>query len=206
MVYIIGVTGASASGKSKFAICLKDHIVNELEKTVEILHMDNFYKGLSVFSDEELKLFRQNRLNFDSPNMIDLKTLENVLTECSSKTKIPIYERMIYDTVGFSEVNLTNVDVIIVEGIFIFNRPGIFKMCSLTIYVDTPPDIRLKRRLDRYETKLCNKQIEYYYNFVLPAFNIYTLPFRGKCNFIVNGTIEFTKNLELLGCFLDNDL
>jgi len=161
MVFIIGITGGSASGKSKFAIQLKDHLTVVHKQTVEIIHMDDFYKGLSVFSDEELVLFRKNKLNLDSPNMIDLKLLEKVLLECSSEAKIPIYHRMSYDTTGHRTLDLSNVDIIIVEGIFIFNNVNIYEKCSLTIYIDTPNDTRLKRRLSRYDEQQHKKQTKF---------------------------------------------
>jgi uridine kinase len=206
MVFIIGVTGGSASGKSKFAIQLKDHLTITHKQTVEIIHMDDFYKGLSIFSDEELVLFRKNKLNLDSPDMIDLKSLEKVLSECSSDAKIPIYHRMSYDTTGYRTLDLSKIDIIIVEGIFIFNNVNIYKKCSLTIYVDTPNDIRLKRRLNRYDEQQHEKQTEYYNRFVVPAFNNYTLSFKKKCTCVVNGTVSFDGNIVLISDLLEDNI
>ena len=75
MAKIIGIGGASRSGKSSLAKKLKDHYAS---KRVVILDQDDFVKP-----DEQLPTI-QDRLDWEHPDSIDLKAL---LAEITSATK-----------------------------------------------------------------------------------------------------------------------
>jgi len=199
---IIGITGGSASGKSSYAKNLCDFLSSKC-KTI-IISMDNFYKGLSQFSDNELELFQNNKLNLDAPSIINFKLLIQVVSDLlnNRSTKMPIYERMKYDSVKSQEIT-DQYDVIIVEGIFIFTNKILEKMMDIKIFMDVSDQVRLDRRKQRYDQSKLDKQIEYYNTFVCPAYKKYILPQKQLVDFVINGEKQFHSTLttDLLGYF-----
>jgi len=196
MVFIIGITGGTASGKSTFAKNLQKMYIKEGLKTT-LIHMDDFYKGVSKFSDIELQLLKNNNLNLDDPSMIDLKLMTDIISNPTETYRMPVYHRESYDTSHYKDITLINTDVVIVEGIFIFSDTN-FEKYDMTIYVDTPMPIRLMRRLMRYPKDEKEKQLEYYNRFVVMSFMKHTKPYRYKCNYVVDGEKSFEENIKML--------
>ena len=194
----IGITGGSASGKSTYAHNLKK-MLNEINKhlNIIIISMDNFYKGFSSFTEEEHQLFKNNNLNLDAPSIIDFEALNKLIKDLQTDqvpTEMPIYERMAYDVT--SHQTITNKqDIIIIEGIFIFNNKGIRDLMDIKIFMDAPNHKRIERRLRRYTESKLDEQTEYYNKFVVPAYDLYIKPQKGNCDFIIDGEEEFHKTL-----------
>lgn len=196
MVFIIGITGGTASGKSTFAKNLQKMYVNKgLQST--LIHMDDFYKGISKFSESELVKLRNNNLNLDDPSMVDLKLMTDIISNPTKTYRMPVYHRESYDTSHYKDITLINTDVVIVEGIFIFNDAN-FEEFDMTIYVDTPMPIRLMRRLMRYPKDKQEKQLEYYNKFVVMSYMKYIKPYRYRCQYVVDGEKSFEENIKIL--------
>ena len=149
---IIGITGGTGSGKTRFtkellAKCEKEQII--------YISQDSYYKDLSHISYEE-----RCEVNFDNPSSIDFihlqKDLEKLIN--NQEISIPIYD---YKThTRKKEVNHLNAKpVIILEGIFSLYDKNIRSLTDIKIYVDTPADIRVLRRIKRDVTKR-NRTIE----------------------------------------------
>ena len=194
----IGITGGSASGKSTYAKNLKKFI-NEINKNLNIIiiSMDNFYKGLSSFTEEEHQLFKNNNLNLDAPSIINFKALSKLIKDLQTDqvpTEMPVYERMAYDVTSHQTIN-EKQDVIIIEGIFIFNNKEIRDLVDIKIFIDAPNHKRIERRLKRYTESKLDKQTEYYNKFVVPAYDFYIKPQKDNCDFIIDGQEEFHKTL-----------
>jgi len=194
----IGIIGGSASGKSTYAHNLKKFI-KDINKDLKIIiiSMDNFYKGLSSFSQEENDLFKNNDLNFDEPSIINFTTLIKLIKDLQHNfvpTQMPIYERIAYDVTSYEKLN-EEYDIIIIEGIFIFNNQEIINMIDLKIFIDVPNDKRLERRLKRYQESKMDEQTTYYNKFTVPAYNKYINPQKSICDFIIDGEKEFNNTL-----------
>ncbi|MCD6048252.1 MAG: udk [Gammaproteobacteria bacterium] len=139
---IIGISGASASGKSLLA----NTIVSELgSKRVVVISEDSYYKDLTHLSMEE----RAN-VNFDHPDAFDhqlllehLKALQNGET-----IEVPIYDFTLHQR---SEKTKTigKHAIIVLEGILLFVEPYLRDIMDIRIFMDTPMDICLLRRLQR---------------------------------------------------------
>ena len=93
---IIGICGPSGSGKSHYSNIFKTKIESEYT-SVKIIHMDNFYKGISQYDDFQKEALERGELSYDEPNIIDIKYLLYFLKSLKSlksgeSVKMPVYD------------------------------------------------------------------------------------------------------------------
>lgn len=143
---IIGITGASASGKSLLASTLYQELKQDLGSTqIGQIKEDYYYKDLRDLTMEE-----RERANFDHPNAYDHALLLQHLRELQlgNPVELPQY---CFQTHTRKAVTLpfTPKKVIILEGILLLAVPAIRTQLHASIYMDTPLDICLLRRLSR---------------------------------------------------------
>jgi len=86
MVFVIGIAGGTASGKTSVCKAIEEELDNQ---RVVVLSLDSFYRELS---QEELHNVASH--NFDHPDAFDWETLNNVLTKMKrgESVQIPIYD------------------------------------------------------------------------------------------------------------------
>jgi uridine kinase len=134
---VILVAGGSCSGKSVFA--------NLFEHAL-ILSMDHFYWGKS-----NMKPDAQGNYDFDAPESVDIDACAKavqVLAEGKTAT-FPVYDMKTSERTGMQKRRADNgVRFIVVEGIFALYQP-LRDIADLKIYLDTPTEIRVARRMVR---------------------------------------------------------
>lgn len=139
---IIGISGASASGKSLLA----NTIVNELGSCqVAVISEDSYYKDQSDISFEE-----RLKTNYDHPNSLDHALLQEHLRALQQQqsVEIPIYDHTQH--IRSKETRTIGQHTIIVlEGILLFADPELRELMDILIYMDAPLDICLMRRMKR---------------------------------------------------------
>lgn len=139
---IIGISGASASGKSLLA----NTIVGELgSDQVLVISEDSYYKDHSNIPFEE-----RAKINYDHPDSIDHELLCRHLQELQQgKTiEVPIYNHSLH--IREKETRKIGQHAIIVlEGILLFVVQNLRETMDIRIFVDTALDICLIRRLKR---------------------------------------------------------
>ncbi len=110
-----------------------------------LIEQDSYYRNLA-----DMPLDERHQANFDHPNAIDSDMLVNHIKRLKQGEPIdmPIYD-MVTHTQGDHTKTLAPRPVVIVEGILIFSEPRILALLDLRIFVDTPDDVRLMRRLRR---------------------------------------------------------
>lgn len=138
--FIIGVTGASASGKT--TVCHK--IIDGLgDHRCVLLSVDWFYHGLPPDVNPA-------DFNFDHPSAFDFKALRETLMQMRERKPVcvPTYNFARHERDTCISVNLDVADVIIVEGILTFYDPDIRRMMHMKVFVDEDPDICLSRVLN----------------------------------------------------------
>ena len=139
---IIGIAGPSVSGKSLLATT----IVNELgSDQVVIISEDAYYKDRSHLSYTE-----RCKINYDHPDAFEHDLLRHHLRQLQNGETVQI---PVYDFTEHLRLNKTNTigqhQIIVVEGILLFTDPRLREMMDMRIFVDTPLDICLVRRLKR---------------------------------------------------------
>ena len=140
---IIGIAGGTASGKTTLARKLYES--TKKVGSVSILRFDDYYYKMDHLTYEE-----RCKINYDHPDSFDVELLISHLQELKKGNPIdkPTYDYVIHNRAKETElINPSNV--IIVEGILIFAIPTLREMFDVKIFVDTPDDIRLLRRLKR---------------------------------------------------------
>lgn len=139
---IIGVAGPSASGKS----LLSNTIVRELgNDEVAIISEDSYYKDPSDVQFEDRK-----NLNFDHPDAFDHGLLIEHLRMLKAGMSIdmPQYDFTKHERAK-ETVRIDKHHITVLEGILLFVDPELRKMMDIKIFMDTPLDICLIRRLKR---------------------------------------------------------
>ncbi len=139
---LIGISGGTGSGKSRFA---KELIARFDSKNLIYISQDSYYKDLAHLEYEQ-----RCEVNFDSPDSIDFSNLLRDLNELINynQVDVPIYNFKRHKRM--QETNrLTPKPIIVLEGIFALYKPEIRELIDLKIFVDTPSDIRILRRAKR---------------------------------------------------------
>ncbi len=138
--YIIGVSGGTASGKTSTCRIIQNQLMDE--KKVTIVSMDSFYLGLK--DDEDA-----SSVNFDHPNSFDWPLMFDTFSRLKKgeSVDIPIYNFVTHQRDGSTVVQ--PLGCIIFEGILTFYEEELRNLFDIRIFVDTPADIRLIRRIRR---------------------------------------------------------
>lgn len=139
---IIGISGASASGKSLLA----NTIVNELgSDQVVVISEDAYYKDHSDVPFEE-----RAKVNYDHPNSLDHELLFQQLKDLQlgNSIEVPTYNHSQH--IREKETRRVGEHAIIVlEGILLFVDQKLRELMDIRIFMDTALDICLIRRLKR---------------------------------------------------------
>ncbi len=139
---IIGISGASASGKSLLA----NTIVNELgSDQVVVISEDSYYNDHSNIPFEE-----RTRINYDHPNALDHDLLYQQLIQLSAgeSVDIPVYNHALH-TREQKTRRIGRHTIIVLEGILLFVEKKLRDLMNIRIFMETPPDICLIRRMRR---------------------------------------------------------
>lgn len=145
---IIGISGPSGSGKSLLATT----IVEELSSNrVAVISEDSYYKCQKHLPFEE-----RGKKNFDHPDSLDhaLLTQHLAILSEAGRVQVPRWNHMIHGRDdGFTEVGPS--DIIVLEGILLLYDKSLRHFMDVKIFMDTPLDICLIRRLRRDITERC---------------------------------------------------
>lgn len=141
-ITFIGIAGGTGSGKTTVA----EIIQNSLGKGKSaIISMDSYYKDFPDLTFEEKK-----KLNYDHPSVFDIGLLKEHLIKLKEgeSIKVPVYSFEEYARTG-EFIIVEPKPIIIVEGILLFYYDEIKELFTIKIFVDTDPDVRIIRRIQR---------------------------------------------------------
>ena len=178
---LIGISGASGSGKTLVARTLYDSLGSE---KVVIIQEDAYYKDLA-----ELSLEERTKINFDHPDAFDHSLLIQQVNELINGRSIehPVYDftkhtrKPEFRTVGPHSI-------VILEGILILAIPELRDLMDIKIFVDTPADICFIRRLERDirdRERTVESVIQQYQKTVRPMFMQFIEPFKRYADIII---------------------
>ena len=113
---VIGLTGPTCSGKTTAAKKLIEYLGDE-QKKVHTISLDDFFKA--NFSREELVGADFSKIDFDSPDTLDVEELERFTSELFSTgvAKKPIFNFETGERDEYEEIVSDGDDVYIFEGI-----------------------------------------------------------------------------------------
>ena len=176
----IGIAGGSGSGKTTLANRLADHFGARLS----LLRHDDYYKAQSA-----LTLKERASLNFDHPDAFDTELLIRHLDElrCGKSIDCPVYDYSNHDR-SIEGRSVKAAEVIVLEGILIFENPDILSRLDIKIFVDTDADVRIIRRIKRDVSERgrdLDSVIAQYFATVKPMHEAFVEPSKRNADIIV---------------------
>lgn len=178
---LIGISGGTGSGKSTVA---KAIFKSQSEKNIAIIQQDSYYKDQTHLSFEE-----RVKTNYDHPLAFDTDLLiEHLNLLLQNKTILkPIYDFERHTRKKQTEA-VEPKDIIILEGIMLFDDISLRNMLDIKIFVDTDADVRIIRRIVRdinERGRTLDSVIEQYLTTVRPAHLQFVEPNKKYADIII---------------------
>ncbi|AMO57246.1 uridine kinase [Endozoicomonas montiporae] len=178
---LVGVAGASASGKSLLANTLIEELQSE---HLCIISEDSYYKDQTHLTMEE-----RVRTNYDHPDSMDHELMLEHMNQLKEgkAVDVPMYDYSVHNRKEECR-HVLPARVVIIEGILLFTRPEIREAFDLRFYMDTPLDICLIRRLKRdivERGRDVDSVIKQYLETVRPMFLQFIEPARQHAHLII---------------------
>ncbi|NMP31555.1 uridine kinase [Thalassotalea sp. M1531] len=173
----IAIVGASASGKSLFAQTIYDELLPELgANSIAIIKEDAYYRDQTHMPFEE-----RVKTNYDHPKAFEHELLSQHLEQLVSSQSIecPVYCYKNHTRTEKSNT-IEPTKIVLIEGIMLLTDKNLRDRFDIKVYMDTPLDICLLRRIER-DTVERDRTIEsiteqyistvrpMYYQFIEPA-------------------------------------
>ena len=178
---LIGIAGGTGSGKTSVA----NAILAEFSPSeVVLIQQDSYYHDL-----KHLHIDERATVNFDHPDAVDFNEMGNDLQSliAGQSVQIPIYD---FNTHTRTDETLSvgNHHIIVLEGILALFDEKIRNMMDIKLYVDTPDDIRIIRRIKRdinKRSRTFESVIEQYYSTVRPMHQQFVEPSKKYADVII---------------------
>ena len=178
---LIGIAGGTGSGKTSIA---KELSSNFSKSDIVLIEQDSYYKDLS-----NMPIAKREKINFDHPSSIDfslmIKHLENLKN--GFETKIPIYDFATH-TRKKNTKTIKKHRIILLEGIFSLFNDKIRDMMNIKIYIYTPSDLRIIRRIKRdieERSRTLESIVKQYYENVRPMHIKFVKPTKQYADIII---------------------
>ncbi len=140
--FVIGVAGGSGSGKSTVTRQVLSSIGPEM---AAVVMQDDYYLDQTDIAPEA-----RHKTNYDHPDAFDWPLMMQHVQALrrGEAIEMPVYDFALHNRSSKS-ITVKPAPVIVIEGLFALYDAELRKMMSLKIFVDTAPDVRFIRRLQR---------------------------------------------------------
>jgi uridine kinase len=138
----IGVAGGSGAGKTTVARVILERLGAE---HIAFVPHDSYYRDLSDLPHEQ-----RLEVNFDHPDSLDTDLfIEHVRQlQRGESIDLPVYDFTTHSRTNQFE-HVSPQRIILVEGILIFTESRMRALFDMRVFIETDPDIRFIRRLQR---------------------------------------------------------
>ena len=191
---IIGICGGTGSGKTTIARKIVETVG---VKKVVLIEQDSYYRNLA-----DMPLDERHQANFDHPDAIDSDLLVNHIKRLKAGDEV---EMPVYDMVTHTRSDKIDIieprPVVIVEGILIFAEPRVLGLLDFRVFVDTPDDIRLMRRLRRdinERGRTFERTLEQYERTIRPMHFEFVEPSKRHADIIIPEGSQMGVSVEFL--------
>ena len=139
---VIGIAGGTGSGKTTVANVILTRVGAE---RIALLAHDAYYRNL-----QDLPRSQREGINFDHPDSLETELLVRHLEALREwqPIDVPIYDFTSHARTARTQ-RIEPQPVILVEGILVFAEASLRRLFDVKIFVDTDPDVRFIRRLQR---------------------------------------------------------
>lgn len=140
--FVIGVAGGSGSGKSTVTREVLKSIGPEM---AAVVMQDDYYLDQTHISPED-----RPKTNYDHPDAFDWPLMMQHVDALrrGEAIEMPEYDFSLHNR-SSKTITVKPAPVIVIEGLFALYDAELRKMMSLKVFVDTAPDVRFIRRLQR---------------------------------------------------------
>ncbi|CAH9053520.1 Uridine kinase [Pseudoalteromonas holothuriae] len=182
---IIAIAGASASGKSLFTQTIYNELVNELESgAIAIIEEDAYYKDQS-----HLPIEHRTQTNYDHPDAFEHDLLRTHLEQLrlGKSVEVPTYDYAQH-TRSNETRTVIPAKILIIEGILLLSDPALSEEFDIKVFIDTPLDICLLRRMQRdieQRGRSLPSVVEQYQATVRPMFYQFIEPSKHNADLVV---------------------
>ena len=189
-ILVIGIAGGTGSGKTT----LMKNLIEKFGDVVTVLSHDNYYKRR-----DDLTYDQRCLINYDEPDALETDLMALHLDQLRQGQTIdcPVYDFTQHNRSN-ETVRIAPKNVIIVEGILIFENKPLRDLMDIKIFVDTDADVRLCRRIKRDVNKRgrsLESVLTQYQTTVKPMHEKYVEPSKKYADIVVP---EGGKNLVAL--------
>ena len=179
--FIIGVAGGSGSGKSTVT---REILGAVGASSVAVLMQDDYYLDQSELSFEQ-----RCKTNYDHPDAFDWPLLMAHVKALRDGKSIdmPVYDFKRHLR-SENTVVVKCAPIIVIEGLFALFDADLREMMSLKVFVDTAPDVRFIRRLQRdiaERGRTAESVIEQYLQTVRPMHKQFIEPTKRNAHIIL---------------------
>lgn len=179
--FVIGVAGGSGSGKSTVS---QQVLASFGSDVVSVVMQDDYYRDQTNLTPEQ-----RRKQNYDHPDAFDWPLLvQHVQALRNGETiEMPVYDFTISNR-SSETITVKPAPVIVIEGLFALHDPDLRNMMSLKIFVDTAPDVRFIRRLQRdlaERARSVDSIVNQYMNTVRPMHKQFIEPTRRHADVIL---------------------
>ncbi|WP_353411788.1 uridine kinase [Arenicella sp. 4NH20-0111] len=184
---VIAIAGASASGKTLFTRTVVEELCAEFSQdSLAVLEEDGYYRDQS-----HLPIKIREQTNYDHPRAFDHELLNEHLKQLKQghSVEVPTYD---YEEHTRSSVvrQVNTANVILVEGILLLADPDLCDSFDIKVFIDTPLDICLLRRIERdvnERGRSLQSVAKQYEATVRPMYHEFIEPSKQQADVVVTG-------------------
>jgi uridine kinase len=187
---VLAIGGCSGSGKTTLAA----ELATQLDAT--LFPLDLYYRDLSRFP-----LDTRHKRNFDHPDSLESELILEHVRKLANGEPIarPVYDFKTHSRVAGAFDRIAPKSVVLVEGILALHYPELQPLYTMTIYVDAPHDVCLRRRIDRdvRDRGRTEESVrEQFFATAHPMAVEYVLPSAARATLTVDGTESIDWSIE----------
>jgi uridine kinase len=183
-IFIVGLAGASGSGKSTAA----RHVASRLNG--HVISLEIYSKDVN-----HLSLEQRAKLDYDAPDALDAELLERHIRAYAEGKAIeaPIYDFAEHLRVVDRRQHIPARSLLIVEGILALHFAQLRPHFDLSIYFEAPEEVCFHRRKVRDITER-QRSVDFilwqYKNAVLPAARQYLIPSKKYADVVLDSNAD----------------
>jgi uridine kinase len=193
-MFVLGIAGGSGSGKSTIIGQLLDPASGG---GVAHLPHDMYYRNRA-----DMPAAIGDSLNWDHPDSLDNDLFAHHIDELKAGRRV---RRPVYDFAGHrraaESVVVEPLPVLLVEGILLFAIPTIRERLQLKVFIDTPADLRILRRMvrDVHERgRSVESVVDQYHATVRPMHDAFVEPSKKFADVVVPWELRNDQAVALL--------
>ncbi len=200
--FIIGITGGSGSGKTRFLNGLLSKFTRD---EVCLISQDNYYKPR-----DQQPVDIKGVKNFDLPESIDFEAYKNDIEKLKNGQPVTLKEYTFNNpNANPNTIVLKPAPVIVVEGIFVLYYQPISKILDMKLYIDAKDYIKLIRRIVRDDKERgydLDDVLYRYEHHVMPTYEKHIKPFKSQADIIIPNHKSYDSALDVIVSFVRSKL